>query len=187
MKKLQLSKHSKKYIDKYVMVDDDIFEELIKYNWHYVKARKEYAARRDYSTNKPKKILLHRYIYELKYGKIPEELLVDHIDGNRLNCQTSNLRLATKSENGCNIKKQKNNASGFKGISKYVQKQKMKGKTYIYKRWCAEISKDQGKRTEKRYTKYFPYTDDGLAQAKEWYKQKSLELHKDFSIFNKDK
>ena len=186
MKEIELSKNGWKNRGKYkALVDDSLFDIVNQYDWSY--RHDGYAERRDYSTNKPKKILLHRYIYELKYGKIPEELLVDHIDGNRLNCQTSNLRLATKSENGCNIKKQKNNASGFKGISKYVQKQKMKGKTYIYKRWCAEISKDQGKRTEKRYTKYFPYTDDGLAQAKEWYKQKSLELHKDFSIFNKDK
>ena len=41
---------------------------------------------------------------------------IDHIDGNRANNKWENLRIATKSENGLNRGKNKNNTSGTKGI-----------------------------------------------------------------------
>lgn len=42
---------------------------------------------------------------------------VDHEDMNRINNQQNNLRSATHSQNQINSKKQKNNTSGFKGVS----------------------------------------------------------------------
>lgn len=42
---------------------------------------------------------LHRILYETFIGQIPEGMLVDHIDGNRLNNSLSNLRLVTQSDN----------------------------------------------------------------------------------------
>jgi len=41
---------------------------------------------------------------------------IDHIDGNGLNNQKKNLRSATRSENGTNRRKPKNNTSGIKGV-----------------------------------------------------------------------
>jgi len=43
--------------------------------------------------------------------------VVDHLDGNKLNNQRSNLRICTQVENGANRGKNKNNTSGFKGVS----------------------------------------------------------------------
>lgn len=42
--------------------------------------------------------LLQRMVYELFYGEIPEEMIVDFADGNRLNMNPSNLVLVTRGE-----------------------------------------------------------------------------------------
>lgn len=59
---------------------------------------------------------LHRIIWALHYGEIPDGL-IDHIDGNPFNNKISNLRIATHSQNQMNRKRQSNNQSGFKGVS----------------------------------------------------------------------
>jgi HNH endonuclease/AP2 domain len=49
-------------------------------------------------------------------GKLPKEM-ADHRDGDSTNDIWSNLRQATRSQNGANRKKNKNNSSGYKGVS----------------------------------------------------------------------
>lgn len=58
---------------------------------------------------------LHRIIYALHFDYVPEQL--DHIDGNPSNNKIENLRPCNYSENGRNRTKQRNNTSGFKGVS----------------------------------------------------------------------
>ena len=54
---------------------------------------------------KRKKYYLHRVIYEAHFGKIPDNLVVDHIDRNPENNDISNLRLVPKSINNMNLTK----------------------------------------------------------------------------------
>lgn len=58
----------------------------------------------------------HRAMWAVFYGEWPTEL-IDHRDTNPLNNRITNLRVATKAENGFNRGAQKNNKSGLKGVS----------------------------------------------------------------------
>ena len=71
----------------------------------------------------------HRIVYFLAFGVDPGDKEIDHIDGNGLNNNPSNLRLATKSENMQNRGAYRNNTSGFKGVSQDKETQ----------RWIAKI------------------------------------------------
>ena len=62
-------------------------------------------------------IYLHRVIWEMHYGPIPEGYRIDHIDRDPDNNRIENLRLASRSENGCNQKRSSRNKSGYKNIS----------------------------------------------------------------------
>ena len=42
---------------------------------------------------------LHRVIYEMHHGSIPEDMDVDHIDNNKSNNRIENLQLLTRAEN----------------------------------------------------------------------------------------
>lgn len=61
--------------------------------------------------------LVHRIIYEMHNGPIPEGMQIDHINGIRSDNRVDNLRLATGAENSRNQKLSKDNTSGFKGVS----------------------------------------------------------------------
>jgi hypothetical protein len=60
---------------------------------------------------------IHRLIWFLITSKIvPDDLFIDHIDGNRLNNDINNLRLATSLENQYNKFRQRNGSSVYKGV-----------------------------------------------------------------------
>lgn len=60
--------------------------------------------------------VLHRVVWELHKGKIPDGMVVDHIDGNIRNNNISNLALKTSAQNSRNVKKTKRNNSGVVGV-----------------------------------------------------------------------
>lgn len=64
----------------------------------------------------PKRFFAHRIAWALHYGEWPKDQ-IDHINGIRSDNRICNLREATNSQNGKNLKLSKANTSGFKGVS----------------------------------------------------------------------
>lgn len=105
--------------DQIVLLDDEDFDRLLTYAWYidsngYVR-RTDYTEGKIYKNRKkPLKIIkIHKQI--LNYWG---NLEIDHIDGNKLNNQKTNLRIVSKSENQLNrVHLNKNNSSGIRGVS----------------------------------------------------------------------
>ncbi len=68
-----------------------------------------------YSRLKGRRYRTHRLIFLMANKELPE--LVDHVDGDRLNNNISNLRGATPSQNTNNSKARHNCTSKYKGVS----------------------------------------------------------------------
>ncbi len=93
-------------------VDDGDFEGLNQKRWRVVFSHNRPYARHSWKENgRTKSVYMHREILNL-----PEGQEADHIDGNGLNNQRSNLRLCTRQQNQCNRKISANNKTGFKGV-----------------------------------------------------------------------
>ena len=92
---------------KFALVDDEDFEWLNHQKWYF--NINGYAARHG---GKKKIIFMHRQILET-----PSGMITDHINRNRIDNRKGNLRIADKRINSINRGLQKNNTSGYKGIS----------------------------------------------------------------------
>jgi hypothetical protein len=101
---------------KVAIVDDEDFAWLFQWRWYCTD--KGYAAR---SGPRPERkiIFMHREIMQTPAG-----METDHIHGNTLDNRKSELRNCTHSENHHNVNIQKNNTSGYKGVSLDKRRQK---------------------------------------------------------------
>lgn len=68
-----------------------------------------------------RKLYVHRVVWELAYGPIPDGMCIDHIDGDRSNNRLSNLRLVTLSVNQRNAKIPSNNKMGIVGVYPFAK------------------------------------------------------------------
>jgi hypothetical protein len=151
MKKIPLTQN------KYAIVDDEDFEFLSQYRWHYT--HYGYAARRDYSKG-GNGVIIYMHKLLLK-GKS-----IDHINNQKLDNRKINLRIANKSANGCNRGKQNNNTSGYKGV--YFNKTAQKWQAFI---------------TYKKESHYLGLFSQPV-EAALIYNKKALELHGKFANLN---
>lgn len=96
----------------FTKVDDEDFDFLNQWKWRF--SGNGYAIRTEPKSGK-KKILLHRFLVNT-----PKKLFTDHINGDRLDNQKSNIRYCTRAENNRNKIKSvaKIFTSRFKGVSK---------------------------------------------------------------------
>jgi hypothetical protein len=148
-----------------IMVSDLDFDWLSKLRWRAVSGNgKPYAQTRftDPKTKKRTTVMMHRLIL----GVVSQHIQVDHKDGNGLNNQRGNLRIATRSENQHNRAKNKNNPSGFKGVCWNKASRK----------WCANI-RFNGK--ARRIGQF-----DSVVDAAKAYDEKAKEYFGEFARTN---
>jgi hypothetical protein len=162
MKEIKIGGHKKNSkIILFSVVDDEDFDKINKYKWSILTSgNKKYACRQYKKDGKIKRIFLHRYIMNTEDNKIQ----IDHIDGNTMNNQKSNLRSCSPKENCYNKKVASNNTSGYKGVWSYKHM------------WVASIQKDN----KKFHCGRFENKED----AKEAYNKKAEELFGDFANLN---
>lgn len=70
-----------------------------------------------------KNYYVHRIIWEMGYGSIPDSMVIDHINGDRTDNHFYNLRLCCFYENFRN-RVGKENSSGYKGVTWDAQNNK---------------------------------------------------------------
>lgn len=94
---------------KIALVDDEDYERVVQLKWYY---DGRYVSNCD--NKRGRGVRLHRFIMNAPAG-----VDVDHRDLNKLNCQKSNLRLATRQQNTQSQPKRRinNGTSRFKGVS----------------------------------------------------------------------
>ena len=94
---------------KFTLVDDDVYEWASKLKWYAHHDRTMFYAL--HNVRGGKMMRLHRAIMNA-----PDGVLVDHINGDGLNCTQENMRLASRSENSYNRSRRSDNTSGHKGV-----------------------------------------------------------------------
>jgi len=113
MKEIRLTQN------KVALVDDEDFDYLNQFKWYALKSRNTFYAQRTKVINgKECTLKMHRVIMQT-----PNNLEVDYIDHNGLNCQKSNMRNCTFAEN-------RRNRCAW-GFSKYLGVTKIKKNKYI--------------------------------------------------------
>jgi hypothetical protein len=120
--------HSKKHGDFKVLIDDEDYDKIKDYTWRVSKDGNTFYALTHIRINgKFTSVPIHRLIMNAHKGQE-----VDHINNNGLDNRRSNLRICSHSQNMMNTQLNKNNKSGFKGVS--IDKKNK------YLSWRAQIS-----------------------------------------------
>jgi hypothetical protein len=148
-----------------VTIIDDVDADLADLKWYALAhhSGRFYAIRMSSGPNRMM-IYLHRVILERMAGRpLAKTEYVDHISGDKLDCRRENLRIATNAENLQNRGMQRNNTSGFKGVSWYRRDGK----------WHARI----GFNGKDKHLGYF----DTAEAAYEAYCKAARELHGEFA------
>lgn len=83
----------------FAIVDEDDFEKINKYKWHLSSTGYAHRQNKMIKGIRKGRIMMHRIIVNC-----PENKVVDHINGNKLDNRKSNLRICTYAQNLWNTK-----------------------------------------------------------------------------------
>jgi hypothetical protein len=105
----------------FAQVDDWNYDWLMQWKWYANKIGDTFYVRREsnYVDGKRHHVHMHREIMHT-----PDNLMVDHIDHNGLNCLEENMRNCTHQQNQCNRRKKENCKSKYVGVV-YESKKKL--------------------------------------------------------------
>jgi len=111
---------------------------------------------------KERQVKIHNLI--LEHDPRESKLVADHINGNVLDNRKCNLRVCTRAENNRNVKKRKNNTSGYVGVTKEGRK------------WLASVRHN--------YKTYRLGRFEDKVEAARARDLKAIELHREFASLN---
>lgn len=108
--------NSKNNDGKLLIVDDDMFDYMSKTSWHIDKNGYAVAYQKGSYTKingivKVIRLKAHRVI-----TNCPANMVVDHINGNKLDCRKENLRICTMAQNQMNKVKKATKPNSYKGV-----------------------------------------------------------------------
>jgi len=163
-----------------VIFDKEDEDKVLPYNWYENSSGYIVRAKNNNDTSDYNYIIsLHRWLLGLTKK---DKIQIDHINCIKWDNRKNNLRLSTTSQNGMNHLLTQSNKSGIKGVKRKHEKHKLKNGTILeYNYWRASITINN-----KVFDKIFPYNDQGLQLAIQWYENKCKELHKEFAKTNND-
>lgn len=145
--------------NRFALVDNEDYKKLSKQKWCVSSGYAVYGRSKG---KNPLHFKMHRIIMNAKKGED-----IDHIDGNRLNNQKSNLRIADRTQNQMNRKIQVNNKSGYKGVT-----------------WCKRTNKWIVQIRVKTKTKFLGYYND-KKEAGKIYNENAIKYFGEFARLNK--
>ena len=162
MKKIPLTQ------GKFAIVDDGDYDELNQHNWHATKGQnknKFYAARWN-KGKRPYNVTMHRLIMDC-----PDNMQVDHINGDSLDNRKCNLRICTQQQNSMNRKyKNPKCSTDVVGVSRKKGRRGYKACIYVNNKniWLGTFDdiKDAQKAyieaNKKHFGEYSPFSDQTL-------------------------
>lgn len=145
----------------FVEIDEEDYELVSQYSWWICKPKYGKAYAQAYSHRAE-----GRKYYVYMHCLIMGQKGIDHIDGNGLNNQKSNLRFATNAQNQANIKKRPGCSSKYKGVSWNTARSV----------WIAEIN------NKGRHIHLGTFTDE--EEAARTYDKAARELQGEFAQLN---
>lgn len=111
MKEILLSQQGKNKGKYVAFVDDEDYDFINQWKWVSVKGGNTRYARTTFCVN-GKNVNVYMHVAIMGFNG------ADHMNGNGLDCQKSNMRKATKQQNAMNARINKNGSSKYKGVFK---------------------------------------------------------------------
>lgn len=102
----------------YMKCDDRDFPILSAIKWKGSMPGKSRTMYASFSVSSETRLWAHILVASLRIGPASPGMVTDHIDGDGLNNQTSNLRIVTHRANIWNQRTRSDNTTGYRGVSR---------------------------------------------------------------------